>query len=364
MGGARIRALMNATYRSLLVLTLGVTPLMAAPHKAWTLASEVFAVAKPAQTDHSPKAMVAAANAFLQTLAPEERKQAMLPIDDPERRTWTNVPSSADDGGIRLGDLTKPQLESACAFLSTVLSTPGYLKARNIMMADDLLLKSEKQATKRGGFGAANFWIVIFGTPSETAPWGVQWDGHHVAINLTMEGEKMTMSPSFIGTQPHAFTLGGEQIVPMEKETAWAYEFINSLDENQRSRAIQGDKRGRMKAGPGRDGAKPDLRGLPCDTLTEDQRGLLMKLIGLWVNDLPEAPAKARLKEIESQLNKTHFAWHGPYKPGSDASYHLNGPGVIIEYSGQDLGGDPLDHLHSIYRDPTNEYGVKWVGKQ
>ena len=66
----------------------------------------------------------------------------------------------------------------------------------------------------------------------------------------------------------------------------------------------------------------------------------------------------------KAQLDKTHFAWHGPHKPGSDASYHIYGPGVIIEYMGQDLGGDPLDHLHSIYRDPTNEYGVKWAKKK
>jgi hypothetical protein len=360
---ARVLELMKAKFVVLLVLVLSGATLHSAPHKAWTLASEVFAGTKPAASDHSPKAMVETAEAFLASLSPEERAQALLPVTDPERRKWTNVPSRADDGGIRLGDLSKPQLEKACAFLSTVMSTSGYLKCRNIMMADDLLLKSEEQAKRRGGFGAANFWIAIFGTPSETALWGVQWDGHHVAVNLTIHGESMSMSPTFIGTQPHTFTLGGEKIVPMEQETALVYEFINSLDDQQRAEAVQGDKRGRMKAGPGKDGVKPALRGLSCKTLTAPQRQHLMKLIGLWVHDLPGAPAEARLEEIATQLDQTHFAWHGPYKPGSDASYHLNGPGVIIEYSGQDLGGDPLDHLHSIYRDPTNEYGAKWAQK-
>ena len=32
-------------------------------------------------------------------------------------------------------------------------------------------------------------------------------------------------------------------------------------------------------------------------------------------------------------------------------------PSLIIEYACQDLGGNPLDHLHTMYRDPTNEYG-------
>ena len=60
-------------------------------------------------------------------------------------------------------------------------------------------------------------------------------------------------------------------------------------------------------------------------------------------------------------MDEVTFLWQGPHEPGSDASFHIFGPGVIIEYAGQNLGGNPLDHLHSIYRDPTNEYGVKWL---
>ena len=52
----------------------------------------------------------------------------------------------------------------------------------------------------------------------------------------------------------------------------------------------------------------------------------------------------------------------GPPKKKGDFSYRLQGPSLIIEYAGQDLGGDPHDHLHSMYRDPTNEYGAR-LGK-
>ena len=229
------------------------------------------------------------------------------------------------------------------------------------MLADDLLLKDKEQAEARGGFGSANYWLAIFGEPSESKTWAVQGDGHHVAVNITIQGEKMTVSPSFIGTQPHKFTLGKEEIVPMKNEVAWAFDFVNSLDNKQRASAVQSDRRGRMQAGAGKDGFKPDPRGLNCKDLTEAQRKGLMKLVSVWVHDMPKAAAETRLEEIESQLNKAFFAWNGPYKPGSDASYHLFGPNVIIEYCGQDLGGNPHDHLHSIYRDPTNEYGAKLV---
>ncbi|MBL6921884.1 MAG: DUF3500 domain-containing protein [Akkermansiaceae bacterium] len=354
---------MNRIAASLLVLGCGVSVSFSKTHKAWTLASEVFAAVKPAESDRSPKARVAAANALIATLSADEKKQLLLPFDDPEKQKWTNVPTKADDGGLRLGDLKKPQLEAACAFLSTVMSESGYLKSRNIMMADDLLIRNEARAVKRGGFGSANFWIAIFGTPSETEPWGVQWDGHHVAVNLTMVGDKMTNSPSFIGTQPHVFYLGKEEIAPMENEIAYAYEFMKSLDEKQRKQAVVAAKRGRMQAGPGRDGVTPEGKGLKCDSLTKAQHAILLKLAGLWVADLPATAAKVRMKEIDAHLKQAHFAWHGPFVPGSDASYHIMAPELIIEYTGQDLGGDPLDHIHSIYRNPKNEYGAKWLKK-
>ncbi|MEM1083553.1 MAG: DUF3500 domain-containing protein [Verrucomicrobiota bacterium] len=341
------------------LLFVGVTP--AETHKAWTLASEVFAETKPAETDHSPKEMVAAAEAFLKSLTDEQRKLALLAIDDPERKKWTNTPPRGNEGGLRLGDLDKDQLEAACAFLSTVMSERGYLMSRNIMLADDLLLDSKEEAEELGGFGSANYWVAIFGTPSETEPWAVQWDGHHVGVNLAIVGEKVTMSPSFIGTQPRQFKLGEELIVPMGEETAQAYAFIDSLTEKQREEAIRGDKRRRMVAGPGKDGTRPELPGLSCKGLDPEQRAELMKLVSLWVDDLPPASATLRMKEIEAQLDDTVFTWNGPFAVGSDMSFHLSGPGVVIEYAGQDLGGDPLDHLHSIYRDPTNEYGARWV---
>ena len=345
------------------LLFAGIPSAFAKTHHAWTLASEVFATGKPAESDRSPKARVTAAEAFLATLSPEEKKLVLLPLNDPERQKWTNVPTSANDGGLRLGDLTKPQLQKAVAFLSTVLSENGYLMARNIMMADDLLIKDEAQAKRRGGFGSANFWIGIFGTPSETEPWGVQWDGHHVAVNLTIVGEKMTISPAFIGTQPHKFMLGDEEIIPMKNEIAWAIDFMESLDKKQLAKAIITNKRGQMLAGAGKDGVMPEAKGLPCSELTPAQHALLLKLVGLWVDDLPAEPAKARMAELDAQLKEAHFAWYGPFTPGSDASYHLVGPEIIVEYTGQDLGGNPLDHIHSIYRNPTNEYGALWLKK-
>ena len=56
----------------------------------------------------------------------------------------------------------------------------------------------------------------------------------------------------------------------------------------------------------------------------------------------------------------------GPSSPGADRPrtaarvYRIQGPTVVIEYAPQQ--GD-LNHIHTIYRDPTNDYGAKLVAK-
>jgi Protein of unknown function (DUF3500) len=45
------------------------------------------------------------------------------------------------------------------------------------------------------------------------------------------------------------------------------------------------------------------------------------------------------------------------------AYYRIQGPHLVIEYSPQELGGDPAMHVHTMYRDPTNDYGRRFTAK-
>jgi hypothetical protein len=73
------------------------------------------------------------------------------------------------------------------------------------------------------------------------------------------------------------------------------------------------------------------------------------------------------MAEIKSGLNDTRFAWSGATTadPGRNitAYYRIQGPNLVIEYAPQPLGGDPSLHLHTMYRDPTNDYGRTVTGK-
>jgi hypothetical protein len=71
-------------------------------------------------------------------------------------------------------------------------------------------------------------------------------------------------------------------------------------------------------------------------------------------------------------LADTSFAWYGPTTSGSAAYFRIQGPTLWIEFSPQGGGGPgrsglglggaaTANHIHSIYRDLTNEYGAKWA---
>jgi hypothetical protein len=172
----------------------------------------------------------------------------------------------------------------------------------------------------------------------------------------------MSMSPTFIGTQPREFQLGDNKIIPMALEAPSGLKLHNSLNDEQKKKATIGSKRANLIAAAGRDGFVPDQIGVSCKGFNEAQRKALFDVIKVYIGDLPQPFLKNRIEELTAEIDKMSFAWWGPAKEKGDFSYRLQGPSLIIEYAGQDLGGDPHDHLHSMYRDPTNEYGAR-LGK-
>ena len=323
-------------------------------------ASFIVGTYAPTSWDHTPKAMSDAAMAFLNSLTKDQQARAKHKLDSPERQEWTNLPAPVNAGGIRLGDLNEAQTKSALELMAKLFSQHGYWKMRNIMLADDQLLRGGRP---RNGFGTENFSIVIFGEPSDSKPWAFQLDGHHVGVNVSLEGDKLTMSPSFIGTQPQTFKLGGKAMRPLTGEIDLAYEFANSLSDEQRKKAIIRNRRGRIATGPGNDFQVPSAKGIAGSELNDDQKKAVLKLIKQWVNDLPPTHAKQRLAQIEKEMDQLRFAWNGATEVGSDISYIIQSPSLIIEYACQDLGGDPQQHLHTIYRNPQNEYGLQ-IGRK
>ena len=242
-------------------------------------ASHTVATYRPKSFEHSPAAAAEAGKLFLQSLTDEQSLKVMHPLDSPERRLWTNLPAREDAGGIKMSELKPKQIEAACDLMALLLSEQGYEKMVNIMLADDQLLNNGRP---RPGFGTEYFSIVIFGDPSPTKPWGIQLDGHHVGVNVSLTGDELTMSPSFIGTQPQTFVIGDKKFRPFTGEIDDAYRLVNSLSDEQRKKAVLRNRRGQIATGPGMDNRVPRKQGVSCGSFNPEQKEILIRLIKQW----------------------------------------------------------------------------------
>ncbi len=89
------------------------------------------------------------------------------------------------------------------------------------------------------------------------------------------------------------------------------------------------------------------------------QQALLLDLISEWAGIINEKSATARMADIKADLNDTWFAWSGPTTGeagGNITAYdRIQGPHLVIEYAPQH--DEPSNHVHTMFRDPTNDYG-------
>jgi hypothetical protein len=349
--------------------------------------------AAPAQTPTSR--IVSAANTFLSTLSEKQRQSVLYSFDDEKQRaTWSNLPTSfVPRGGIPLRDMNAAQRSAAMALVSAALSAKGFEKVQQIMEGDEVLKATDSGQPPRGNngnppppgapngpppgnggnrppmggppggamFGKDLYYISILGKPSEKNSWMLQFGGHHLALNITIAGERGILTPTLTGAQPALFTSNGKTVRPLGPESDKALALLNALDENQKKQAILSFRLADLVLGPGQDGKTIQPEGLKASTMNDRQRAMLLDVISEWADIIHESAAAARMAELRADINETWFAWSGPTTatPGKNitAYYRIQGPHLVIEYAPQTLGGDPALHVHTMYRDPTNDYG-------
>jgi len=214
-------------------------------------------------------------------------------------------------------------------------------------------------------FGRDQYFISILGTPSTTTPWLLQFGGHHLALNVTIAGSHGILTPTLTGAQPSLYTVNGQTIRPLGGESDKGYALLKSLDASQEKQAILSYNLADLVLGPGQDDKIIQPEGLKATSMTAPQRQNLLDIISEWSGIVHESEAASRMSEIKAGLDDTYFAWSGPttVDPGKNISayYRIQGPQLVIEYAPQRMGGDPSMHVHTMYRDPTNDYGKKYV---
>jgi hypothetical protein len=228
-------------------------------------------------------------------------------------------------------------------------------------------------------FGEWPYFVSIFGQPASGEPWAWQIDGHHLCVNCTVIGDQMVLTPTFMGSEPcHVYDgpLAGTVVFSAEERAG--LDLIRSLDDTQTATCVlrpsihpddlppelQDLFDGRMAAGAFKDNAKIAYEGVSASDLSDAQRKLLRMLIATYVGWTSEGHAELKMREVETHLDETYFAWMGTTEADGPFYYRVHSPVVLIELDHHPgIVFDNLvpsrNHIHTVVRTPNaGDYGA------
>ena len=303
-------------------------------------------------------AMTDAAEAFLASLDPPARQQAVFPFDADERGNWHYIPKARN--GLARRDMNGSQLEAAEALIRASASESGAKKVLAIMENEAVL--GEIEATVGELWHDRDpglYFFTVFGDPAQGGPWGWRVEGHHVSLNYSVFGDQLlAVTPSFLGCNraevlhgPHA----GQRILPDEEELG--RQLLLSLDREQLCRATI------YPVAPREFFTRASRRveiaarlGLHASEMTADQRERLVKLIQVYTDRKPADVARVAMRKIEREgLDSIAFGWAGSSFRFQPHYYRLHGPAFFAEY---DNTQDNANHIHSVWRDVEGDFGT------
>ncbi len=315
--------------------------------------------------ERSSSAMATAATAFVNSLTPAQRQQAVFPFDSDERTHWNFIPTEAfPRNGLTVAEMSEPQRARAHDLMKAGLSQRGYMTATAIMELETILGALEQGERTAGrtaeGFrrDPVRYFFSVFGTPSAKQPWGWRVEGHHVSLHFTVaNGTLVAGSPAMFGSNPAQVPDGprkGTRILAAEEDTA--RELLLSLDAAQRTQAVINTVAPNEILTTNKLGITPLApAGLPASALSARQRDLLMKVVDVYTGFMADDIAAERLARLKKAgLEKIAFAWAGEAERGKKHYYRIQGPTFLIEYDNTQNNGN---HIHSVWRDFTNDFG-------
>ena len=311
------------------------------------------------EADEKTIAIVGAAKAFISSLDDNQRQVVAYDFyDNAQRSNWSNFPEGMiPRGGLKLGALSTKQRLLLDQLLAEIMSEKGALNVTYQLAAEDTFAPSAMLK-----YGTQYYYVAFLGEPSNTYPWMFQFGGHHLAINATVYGPDVTFSPMLTGGQPLYIQYGEEDIFIVQEELLAAQTFLDNLTEEQKELAVRGEKPIDLLLGPGEYGTAIEPEGIRAGELTKVQRQLLVAVIDARLSFINSDDRTAAMATILADLDDTYFAWWGPQEPLGFAYFRVTAPSLVLEYSPQyDDGEETIDHAHSIYRNPKNDYGGAWL---
>ena len=315
------------------------------------------------------------AAAFLASLDEAARKAVSFPLEADQRTSWSNLPVAlVPRVGVNIGALGVDSRRRLHDLLRASTSSQGYHKIAAIMRHDDILRAAELEYLQhnpprpRAGrnaiesMGSANYWVAIFGEPVRGKAWAWLLTGHHLGATFTCADGRVTAAPLFLGAQPLEDLTGPYAgFAVLSHEGLRGLDLVGSLHPEQAKVAIVSTEPffSDVLTGVGRRNSLSRFEGLPAGDLEAPQKQLLLALVEEYVRNADTDAAERHLDAIQrAGLEQLHFSWRGPTNDvRSPFYYRVHGPRLIIEFAVQEP-----NHVHTILRDPQNDYGMDWLG--
>ncbi|MGV3586283.1 MAG: DUF3500 domain-containing protein [Adhaeribacter sp.] len=313
---------------------------------------------KPGGTVPQPKNMVQAAQAFLNSLTPDQRQKALFTFTDEERFNWHYVPKQRQ--GLWLKDMTAQQRKLAMALLQVPLSEQGYGKAKAIMELEVILKALENRPPEDTYRDPDKYYFSIFGTPTAQEPWGWRVEGHHLSLNFSsVTGKVVSQTPAFMGSNPAIVPNGphkGKQILKQEADLGFA--LLHSFSAEQLQKVIIAEKApNEILTGNTRKAMLEKPVGILYAEMTPAQQKIFNQLLQTYLQNYQPDLAMALNQKVEKAgMHNMYFAWAGSKEPGLGNAhyYRIHSPVILIEY---DNSQNNANHVHTVVRDLTNDFG-------
>ena len=311
--------------------------------------------------------MTTAALEFLGSLSAEQRAQATMAMDDPQRTNWNFIPLDKRKG-LQIKEMDASQRKLALALLQRGLSEVGYSKASQIMSLEILLRELEKSKTGTPLRDPERYYFTIYGEPKADGRWGWSAEGHHLSLNFALDAGQVVSTPSFFGVNPATVKedygvapAKGTRVLGQEEQLG--FDLLAALDGDQRKLAVIAEKApAEILTAGGAAPKKIDLAGIPASKLNDAQRKILLTLLETHARNMAPELSTARLAEIhEAGLDALYFAWAGADKPGVGHYYRIQAPTFVVELVNvqPDAAGNVANHIHAVWRSLTEDFGVK-----
>lgn len=302
-----------------------------------------------------------------------EKRAALLRFGDTARIQWNNLPVGLRArAGLSIGNMNNDQRRLVHRILSASLSSQGYLKATGILHLDNLInayydsLYQQKAFTdtvysiiKSLQWSHRNFYFAFFDQPTDSI-WGYKLEGHHLSINFSFTGDKISVTPFFVGSDPAEYMLSeyaGWRVLGQEEDLG--LRLMKLLTPQQKAKAVKTEAVPSDIITAAESGKRlVDYWGIKASELNTMQKRLMESIIREFVFNMEYDKAVAEFEKIrKAGIDAIWFGWIGEAEEKKPHYYILNGPTFLIEFDNNGGPRQEANHIHAIWREKGNEYG-------